>query len=156
MTSSSAGGIDASEMWHGAPFLPADGFQRPDPKRTSYGSFFSFNDPDGNTWLVQEVTTRHPGRIDPATTIFASANDLASAMRRAAAAHGDHEKRNGQNDGNWPAWYAAYMAAEQAGTELPKVSDYRLCRLLRSKKQQPRRKNDHSGERNESLTNIPS
>ena len=113
-------GIDASEMWHGAPFPPEARLPGPDPKRTSYGSFFAFNDPDGNTWLVQEVTTRRPGRIDPATTIFASANDLASAMRRAAAAHGEHEKHNGQNDGNWPAWYAAYMAAEQAGTELPK------------------------------------
>ena len=90
-----------------------------DPKRTSYGSFFSFNDPDGNTWLVQEVTTRHPGRIDRDGTTFASAHDLASALRRAAAAHDEHEKRNGQRDANWPAWYAAYMAAEQAGTELP-------------------------------------
>jgi len=70
-------------------------------------------------WLVQEVTLRLPGRIDPATTTFASANDLASAMRRAAAAHGQHENRIGQHDANWPAWYAAYMAAEQAGTDLP-------------------------------------
>ena len=69
--------------------------------------------------MVQEVTVRLPGRIDPATTTFASANDLAGAMRRAAAAHGEHEKRNGQSDANWPDWYAAYMAAEQAGTELP-------------------------------------
>jgi catechol 2,3-dioxygenase-like lactoylglutathione lyase family enzyme len=112
-------GIDASEMWHGAPFPPEARLPGPDPKRTSYGSFFSFNDPDGNTWLVQEVTTRYPGRIDPATTAFASANDLASAMRRAAAAHGEHEKRNGQRDPNWPDWYAAYIAAEQARTELP-------------------------------------
>jgi len=113
-------GIDASEMWHGAPFPPEARLPGPDPKRTSYGSFFSFNDPDGNTWLVQEVTTRHPGRIDPATTAFASANDLASAIRRAAAAHGEREKRNGRQDANWPDWYAAYMAAERAGTELPK------------------------------------
>ena len=112
-------GIDATEMWHGAPFPPEARLAGPDPKRTSYGSFFSFNDPDGNTWLVQEVTTRHPGRIDPAATKFASANDLASAMRRAAAAHSEHEKRNGRRDANWPDWYAAYMAAEQAGTELP-------------------------------------
>jgi catechol 2,3-dioxygenase-like lactoylglutathione lyase family enzyme len=112
-------GIDASEMWHGAPFPPAARLRGPDPKRMSYGSFFSFNDPDGNTWLVQEVTTRHPGRIDSAATTFASANDLASAMRRAAAAHGEHEKRNGQHDTNWPDWYAAYIAAEQAGTKLP-------------------------------------
>jgi catechol 2,3-dioxygenase-like lactoylglutathione lyase family enzyme len=113
-------GIDASDIWHGAAFPPEARLPGPDPMRTSYGSFLSFNDPDGNTWLVQEVTTRHPGRIDPTATTFTSANDLASAMRRAAAAHGEHEKRNGQNDGDWPDWYAAYMAAEQAGTELPK------------------------------------
>ena len=113
-------GIDASEMWHGAPFPPEARLPGPDPKRTSYGSFFSFNDPDGNTWLVQEVTTRHSGRVDPAATTFASASDLASAMRRAAAAHGEHEKRNGRHDANWPDWYARYMAAQRAGTELPK------------------------------------
>src|SRR6201988_2248974 len=56
-------GIEASEMWHGAPFPPEARLPGPDPKRTSDGSFFSFNDPDGNTWLVQEVTTRHSGRI---------------------------------------------------------------------------------------------
>ena len=77
-------------------------------------------DLDLHAWIVQEVTHRLPGRIDHATTTFASANDLASAMRRAAAAHGEHEKRNGQRDANWPDWYAAYIAAEQAGTELPK------------------------------------
>jgi len=55
-------GIDASEMWHGAPFPLEARLPGPDPKRTSYGSFFAFNDPDGNAWLVQEVTTRHPGR----------------------------------------------------------------------------------------------
>jgi catechol 2,3-dioxygenase-like lactoylglutathione lyase family enzyme len=114
------GGVDASEMWHGASFPPEARLPGRDPKRTSYGSFFSFNDPDGNTWLVQEVTTRHPGRIDSAATSFGSANDLASAIRRAGAAHGEHEKRNGQRDANWADWYAAYMGAEQAGTELPK------------------------------------
>jgi catechol 2,3-dioxygenase-like lactoylglutathione lyase family enzyme len=56
-------GIEASEMWHGAPFPPEARLPGPDPKRTSYGSFFAFNDPDGNAWLVQEVTTRLPGRI---------------------------------------------------------------------------------------------
>ena len=112
-------GIDASDMWHGEPFPPEARVPGPDPNHTSYGSFFSFNDPDGNTWLVQEVTTRLPGRIDSVRTTFASTSDLASAMRRAAAAHGEHEKRNGQRDGNWPDWYAAYMAAEQAGAELP-------------------------------------
>jgi hypothetical protein len=94
---------------------------------TSYGSFFSFTDPDGNTWLVQEVTTRLPGRIDTAETAFASTADLTSALRRAGAAHIEHQKRTGRShlfhrsgqDENWPAWYAAYMVAEQAGTDLP-------------------------------------
>ena len=112
-------GIDASEMWHGASFPPEARLPGPDPKRASYGSFFSFNDPDGNVWIVQEVTRRLPGRINPATTTFASVNDLANAIRRAAAAHGEHEKHNGQRVGNWQDRYAAYMAAEQAGTELP-------------------------------------
>jgi len=92
----------------------------PDPAHGSYRSFASFRDPDGNGWLFQELTTRLPGRIDSAATTFASVNDLAGAMRRAAAAHGEHEKRIGAADLNWPDWYAAYMAAEQAGTDLPK------------------------------------
>ena len=122
-------GIQISEVFHGAdgvyagtdePYL----FGRirvngPDPEHGSYRSYASFHDPDGNSWLFQEVTTRLPGRVDPATTTFASANDLASALRRAEAAHGEHEKRTGQRDANWPEWYAAYMVAEQAGTEPP-------------------------------------
>jgi catechol 2,3-dioxygenase-like lactoylglutathione lyase family enzyme len=114
-----ARGINASEVFHGSPFSPAGRISGPDPERQSYRSYVSFEDPDGNAWIVQEVRHRLPGRIDPATTTFASANDLASAMRRAAAAHGEHEKRTGKPDANWPDWYAAYMAAEQAGTELP-------------------------------------
>jgi catechol 2,3-dioxygenase-like lactoylglutathione lyase family enzyme len=91
-----------------------------DPDHRSYRSFASFNDPDGNGWLFQEVTTRLPGRIDSAATSFGSANDLASAFRRAEAAHGEHEKRTGgQRDANWADWYAAYMVAEQSGKELP-------------------------------------
>jgi catechol 2,3-dioxygenase-like lactoylglutathione lyase family enzyme len=85
----------------------------------SYGSFASFSDPDGNTWLLQEVTTRLPGRVDPAATSFGSASDLAAALRRAAAAHGEHEARTGEADENWPDWYAEYMVREQAGQELP-------------------------------------
>jgi catechol 2,3-dioxygenase-like lactoylglutathione lyase family enzyme len=92
----------------------------PDPKHDSYRSFASFRDPDGNGWLLQEITARVAGRIDPATTTFASVNDLAATLRRAAAAHGEHEKRIGAADPNWPDWYAAYMVAEQSGTELPK------------------------------------
>jgi catechol 2,3-dioxygenase-like lactoylglutathione lyase family enzyme len=122
-------GVQISEVFHsegvyaGAdePFL----FGRvrvsgPDPEHRSYRSFASFRDPDGNGWVFQEITARLAGRIDPAPTTFASANDLASAMRRASAAHGEHEKRTGAADPNWPDWYAAYMVAEQAGTELPR------------------------------------
>ena len=89
------------------------------PDRSSYGSFATFSDPDGNGWLLQEVTTRLPGRIDPAETTFGSASDLAQALRRAAAAHGEHEKRTGEADANWPDWYAEYMVREQSGEELP-------------------------------------
>ena len=90
-----------------------------DPEQRSYRSFASFSDPDGNGWLFQEVTARLPGRVDIDTT-FSSSTDLAAAFRRAAAAHGEHEKRNGgQHDANWPDWYAAYIVAEQAGKELP-------------------------------------
>ena len=120
-------GIDASEIWHGPPFPPEARQPGPDPERTSYGSFFSFTDPDGNTWLVQEVTTRLPGRIDAAGTAFVSTADLAGALRRAEAAHAEHEKRAGRShlfhrsghDEDWPGWYAAYLVAEQAGTDLP-------------------------------------
>src|SRR5512143_2681709 len=122
-------GVEVSEAFHGdggvsvgpdEPYL--FGRQRisgPDPAHRSYRSYASFHDPDGNGWLLQEVTTRLPGRVDPTTTTFASTNDLASALRRAEAAHGEHEKRTGQRDANWPDWYAAYMVAEQAGKELP-------------------------------------
>ena len=89
------------------------------PQGASYGSFATFRDPDGNSWLLQEVTTRLPGRVDPAATTYASAADLAEAMRRASAAHGEHEARTGQADANWPDWYADYMVREQAGQELP-------------------------------------
>jgi catechol 2,3-dioxygenase-like lactoylglutathione lyase family enzyme len=120
-------GVDATEIWHGPPF-PVEARQPgPDPERTSYGSFCSFTDPDGNRWLVQEVTTRLPGRIDAADTAFASPADLASALLRAEASHVEHQKRTGRShllhrsgqDESWPAWYAAYIVAEQAGTDLP-------------------------------------
>ena len=120
-------GIEVSDMWHGPPF-PVEARQPgPDPERTSYGSFFYLNDPDGNTWLVQEVTTRRPGVMDAGETGYVSREDLEAALRRAEAAHREHEKGNGRShlfhradpDTNWPAWYAAYMVAEQAGTELP-------------------------------------
>ncbi len=91
----------------------------PAPDHASYRSYATFSDPDGNGWLLQEVTTRLSGRIDLSETAFASVNDLAAALRRAEAAHGRHEKRTGQRDANWPEWYAAYMVAEQSGKELP-------------------------------------
>ena len=91
----------------------------PAPDHASYGSFATFSDPDGNGWLLQEVTTRLPGRVDGPTTAYASAADLAAALRRAAAAHGEHEQRIGHRDEGRPDWYAAYMVAEQAGAELP-------------------------------------
>ena len=115
-------GVEVSEVFHYAGFNRVDPKARlsgPAPERSSYGSFLSFSDPDGNGWLVQEITTRLPGRIDRAATTFGSASDLAGALRRAEAAHGEHEKRTGQRDANWPDWYATYMVAEEAGTALP-------------------------------------
>jgi len=109
-------GIEVSEIFHFGPDGPTGG---PDPEHGSYRSLASFSDPDGNNWLLQEITARLPGRIDSGVTSFGSANDLASALQRAARAHGEHEKRIGAADPNWPDWYAKYMAAEQAGTELP-------------------------------------
>jgi hypothetical protein len=88
------------------------------PGDGTYGSFLTFDDPDGNGWIVQEVTTRFPGRVEGDTT-YASASDLAQALRRAATAHGEHEARTGQADAEWPDWYAEYMVKEQAGQELP-------------------------------------
>jgi len=111
-----AAAIEVSEVFHPGTDGRVSG---PDPEHRSYLSFASFSDPDGNRWLFQEVTTRLPGRIDPAATSFGSASDLASAMRRASAAHGEHEKRIGAADPNWPDWYADYMVREQAGEELP-------------------------------------
>ena len=87
--------------------------------RRSYASFATMADPDGNEWLLQEVTARAPGRLDIGVATFKSASELSGALRRAFAAHGEHEKRIGQRDENWPDWYASYMMADQAGTELP-------------------------------------
>ncbi|MGO6907553.1 glyoxalase, partial [Rhizobium ruizarguesonis] len=125
-----ARGIEVSEVFHDAAGVYA-GKDEPylfgrlriagrDPDHRSYRSFASFTDPDGNGWLFQEVTTRLPGRIDADGTTFTNSTDLASAMRRAATAHGEHEKRNGgKHDENWPDWYAEYMVSEQAGKQLP-------------------------------------
>jgi hypothetical protein len=111
-----AAGVQADEVFHIGANGKASGL---DPERNSYRSFALFRDPDGNHWLFQEITTRLPGRIDAAATSFASATDLTSALRRAEAAHGEHERRTGQRDANGADWYAAYMVAEQSGKELP-------------------------------------
>jgi catechol 2,3-dioxygenase-like lactoylglutathione lyase family enzyme len=122
-------GVKVSEVFHDAgdvhtgsdePYL----FGRvrvsgPDPERRTYRSFASFSDPDGNGWLLQEVTARLPGRIDADVTTFTSSTELASALRRAEAAHGEHEKQLGKRDADWPSWYAEYMIREQAGKPLP-------------------------------------
>ena len=123
-----ARGVKVSEVFHGADgvFTGADepflfGRHRvsgPDPEHRTYRSYASFSDPDGNGWLFQEITSRLPGRVE-ADTRFTSPAELANAMRRASVAHGEHEKRIGQHDENWPDWYADYMVREQAGTELP-------------------------------------
>jgi len=119
-------GISVSEVFHpgapGAHFQPDGSSTRisgPSPDHTSYRSYATFSDPDGNSWLLQEVTARLPGRVDPGETAYVSVTDLASALRRAAAAHGEHEKLIGQHDANWPDWYAAYMVAEGTGEKLP-------------------------------------
>jgi catechol 2,3-dioxygenase-like lactoylglutathione lyase family enzyme len=121
-----AEGVEVSEVFHegrpGARFHPAradDRVSGPAPDHQSYGSFAWFSDPDGNGWLLQEVTARLAGRADASATSFASASDLAEALRRAEAAHGEHEERMGAADPNWPDWYALYMVREQAGEELP-------------------------------------
>jgi len=122
-------GVAISETFHGAgdvytgpdePYL----FGRtrvsgPDPARGSYRSFASFHDPDGNGWLLQEITGRLPGRVDEDLTTFNSSTELAAALRRAAAAHGEHEKRTGGHDTGWADWYADYIVREQGGKALP-------------------------------------
>jgi catechol 2,3-dioxygenase-like lactoylglutathione lyase family enzyme len=122
-----ARGAAISEVFHpaipGAQFQPAGASGRvsgPATNHATYSSFATFTDPDGNGWLLQEITARLPGRVDPATTSYSSVADVVNALKRAAIAHGEHEKRIGAADPNWPDWYAAYMVAEQAGTELPK------------------------------------
>ena len=122
-------GVEISEVFHDAggvhagtdePYL----FGRlrvsgPDSEHRSYRSYASFSDPDGNGWLFQEVTVRLPGRVDAGDTTFTSPTELARALRRAEAAHGEHEKRTGQRDADWPDWYAEYIVREQAGKQLP-------------------------------------
>ena len=132
-----ARGAAVSELFHEG--APGDRFHAEGrlvgaaPARATYGTFASFSDPDGNSWLLQEITSRLPGRVDAATTTFASVGDLAGALRRAAAAHGEHEKRIGQADENWPDWYAAYMVAEAGGRSCPRseLTRQRLAEVAR-------------------------
>lgn len=109
-------GIQVGEIFHIGPSGPIPG---PDPEHGTYRSLALFRDPDGNSWILQEITSRLPGRIDRGATSFASSSDLASALRRAAAAHGKHEQRIGKADANWPDWYADYLVRERTGEELP-------------------------------------
>lgn len=112
-------GVDVSEVFHrNGVGAPAESGTH--PAKATYSSFCTFKDPDGNSWLVQEVTARLPGRVDTDLTTFTSASELATTLQRAAEAHGEHEKRNGgQHDANWPTWYAEYIVSEQAGKPLP-------------------------------------
>jgi catechol 2,3-dioxygenase-like lactoylglutathione lyase family enzyme len=110
-------GVEVSQPFHPA---GSDGqVAGPDPQRRSYASLATFEDPDGNRWLLQEVTARLPGRVEANVTSFTSSRELASALRRAAVAHGAHETRIGRQDANWPDWYADYIVREQAGQQLP-------------------------------------
>jgi hypothetical protein len=118
-----ASGVFVSEVFHeellGGRFGTMGRAPGPATDHQTYGCFASFSDPDGNACLLQEITTRLPGRVDASETAYASVGDLAGALRRAEAAHGEHEKRTRQRDDNWPDWYAVYMAAEQSGAEPP-------------------------------------
>jgi catechol 2,3-dioxygenase-like lactoylglutathione lyase family enzyme len=111
-------GAEVSEITHRAgPGKAA--LSGPDPAHRSYASFASFKDPDGNSWLLQEITARLPGRVEEDDAAFVSKSDLVAALRRAEAAHGEHEKRSGQRDADWPSWYAEYMLNERTGKPLP-------------------------------------
>ena len=110
-------GARVSELFHRLPGEAAQAGLH--PKRQTYSSYATFDDPDGNRWVLQEVTARLPGRVDPGTITFTSATDIAAALRRAAVAHGEHEKGLGGRDENWADWYGAYIVSETAGTEPP-------------------------------------
>jgi predicted enzyme related to lactoylglutathione lyase len=119
-----AKGVEASEVFHDAGggynrFDPAVRASGPDPERRTYASFATFSDPDGNGWVLQEITARFEGRIDSGVTSYVSVRDLTDALKRAAAAHGEHEKSIGAADPDWPTWYAAYMVSEQSGATPP-------------------------------------
>ncbi|MBA2934582.1 VOC family protein [Sphingomonas sp. CGMCC 1.13654] len=119
-----ANGANPSDVFHDASggynrFDPDARASGPDPERRTYASFLTFSDPDGNGWVLQEITSRFPGRIGTGATTYASTRDLKDALRRAAAAHGEHEARNGKPDPDWPSWYADFMVSEQSGEARP-------------------------------------
>jgi catechol 2,3-dioxygenase-like lactoylglutathione lyase family enzyme len=109
--------VEVSKIFHRAPGEPSENGL--DPQRRTYSSYATFADPDGNTWLLQEITARLPGRVSGDKTTFNSVSDLESALKRAAAAHGEHEKRIGKADEGWPRWYAEFLVREHSGQTLP-------------------------------------
>ncbi|AKF04465.1 VOC family protein [Sandaracinus amylolyticus] len=111
-----ARGVEVSDLFQ---LDFATGARTPGANREhrSYTTHATFRDPDGNQWILQEVNGRLPGRVDAPS--FTSAKDLASALRRAETAHGQHEARTGQKDADWPSWYADFLLREQAGQEPP-------------------------------------
>src|SRR5215470_4768266 len=110
-----ARGVEISEVFHtlkpGAQFRPESNgrVSGPDPGHRSYFSFATFSDPDGNTWLFQEITTRLPGRglsnLDVST--------LTELLRETEQHHGEYEPTAPKH--HWSAWYAAYIVARQDG-----------------------------------------
>jgi hypothetical protein len=90
-----------------------------DPDHKSDRTLVTFEDPDDSSWLLQEVTERLSGRLDPAITSFNSAGDLVRALRSATTAHGEHEKRIGRSAPDWPDGHADSMVDEQTSQELP-------------------------------------
>lgn len=112
-----ARGVDVSEVFHFAagPFNETVENARvagPDPEGRSYFSFASFKDPDGNSWLIQEISMRAPGREwKTATTDVAT---LAELLRETSERHDPYEKTHAEH--RWSDWYAAYMNARQNGS----------------------------------------
>jgi catechol 2,3-dioxygenase-like lactoylglutathione lyase family enzyme len=107
-------GAEVSGVFH------MDGTSRvpgPAPDRESFGSYVSFDDQEGNNWVVQEVTTRVPGRTTSVLAAYGSVGALADALRRAAAAHDHNAENTGRADPDWPDWYARYLADESAGPD---------------------------------------
>lgn len=114
-----AHGAQVSEVFHrdGAKRIPG-----PDPEHASYRSLAEFSDPEGNTWLLQEITTRLPGRTTSPLAVYGTVGGFADALRRAAAAHSQHEQEIGKRDPNWANWFAQYMVDESEGPDAKGMS----------------------------------